>query len=107
MEPVGNEPAASGVEGRDGAQLEAPVDCYVLFRSHTDGLALYGALRDAGVGARISPTPRAARAECGMSLLVSCDDEERIRAAARMRGAHIEGVARLPRQIKPDRDRYC
>ena len=45
MEPVGNESAASGVEGRDGAtQPEAPVDCYVLFRSHTDGLALYGAL---------------------------------------------------------------
>ncbi len=83
------------------------MDCYVLFRSHTDGLALYGALKGAGVGARISPTPRAARAECGMSLLVSCDDEERIRAVARGCGAHIEGVARLPRQIKPDRDRYC
>ena len=108
MEPVGNESAASGVEGRDGAtQPEAPVDCYVLFRSHTDGLALYGALKGAGVGARISPTPRAARAECGMSLLVSCDDEERIRAVAQGCGARIEGVARLPRQIKPDRDRYC
>ena len=107
MEPVGNEPAASGVEGRDGAQPEAPVDCYVLFRGYTDGLALFGALKGAGVGARISPTPRAARAECGMSLLVSCDDEERIRAVARGCGAHIEGVARLPRQIKPDRDRYC
>lgn len=107
MEPVGNEPAASGVEGRDGAQPEAPVDCYVLFRGHTDGLALFGALKGAGVDARISPTPRAARAECGMSLLVSCDDEERIRAVAQGCGAHIEGVARLPRQIKPDRDRYC
>ena len=127
MEPVGGEPAAQGAGGPgaadapeapgngpgslgapDGdAQSGAPVDCYVLFRSHTDGLALYGALKGAGVGARISPTPRAARAECGMSLLVSCDDEERIRAVARGCGAHIEGVARLPRQIKPDRDRYC
>lgn len=107
MEPVGGEGAAQGAEGRDGAQPEAPVDCYVLFRSHTDGLALFGALKGAGVDARISPTPRAARAECGMSLLVWCDDEERIRAAARGCGAHIEGVARLPRQIKPDRDRYC
>ena len=42
-----------------------------------------------------------------MSLLVSCDDEERIRAVAQACGAHIEGVARLPRQIRPDRDRYC
>ena len=39
--------------------------------------------------------------------LSACDDEERIRAVARGCGAHIEGVARLPRQIKPDRDRYC
>ena len=127
MEPVGGELAAQGAEGPgaadapeapgngpgspgapDGeAQPGAPVDCYVLFRGHTDGLALFGALKGTGVDARISPTPRAARAECGMSLLVSCDDEERIRAVALACGAHIEGVARLSRQICPDRDRYC
>ena len=88
MEPVGNESAASGVQGRDGAtQPEAPVDCYVLFRSHTDGLALYGALKGAGVGARISPTPRAARAECGMSLP----------RVVRRRGAHPRGRAGVRR----------
>lgn len=103
--PAGREGGSAGAPA-EGAP-EGPVDCYVLFRGHTDGLALFSALKDAGVGARIAPTPRAARATCGMSLLVSCDDEERIRDVARECGAHVEGVARLARQIRPDRDRYC
>lgn len=127
MEPAGEgrergegaEPSAHagplGPGGRGGGRAEAPaegapkgpVDCYVLFRGHTDGLALFAALKDAGVDSRIAPTPRAARATCGMSLLVSCDDEARIRDVARECGAHVEGVARLARQIRPDRDRYC
>ena len=39
-----------------------PEDCYILFSSHTDGWRLYELARDAGAKARISPTPRAARA---------------------------------------------
>ena len=65
-----------------------PEDCYILFSSHTDGWRLYELARDAGVKARISPTPRAARASCGVSLLAS-------------------GVARLPRQLNARRDIFC
>ena len=83
------------------------VDCYVLFRGHTDGLQLFQELKGAGVGAGIAPTPRAARATCGMSLLVSCEDVERIQEHAAACGVELEGVARLPRQINPHRDRYC
>lgn len=82
-------------------------DCYVLFPGHTDGWLLFDALKAAGVGARIAPTPRVARATCGMSLLVSCDDRKYIEEAAGMCGASIEGIVRIPRQIQPRRDRYC
>ncbi|WP_139652737.1 DUF3343 domain-containing protein [Raoultibacter phocaeensis] len=99
------------LDGRPASGFAAdsaePADCYVLFQSHTDGLALHRALRGLGVGARIAPTPRAARSTCGMSLLVSCDDEGRIRAAAKECKARIEDVVRLENQIRPDRDRFC
>ena len=93
---------AENVEGPD-----VPEDCYILFSSHTDGWRLYEAARDAGVKARISPTPRAARASCGVSLLASCDDVELLRDLADEGGIPLEGVARLPRQLNARRDRFC
>lgn len=84
-----------------------PVDCYILFSSHTDGWRLYEAARDAGVKARISPTPRAARASCGVSLLASCDDEAALLRLAEEAGVPLEGVARLPRQLNARRDTFC
>ena len=66
-----------------------PEDCYILF------------------SARISPTPRAARASCGVSLLASCDDVELLERLAQEEGVPIEGVARLPRQLNARRDIFC
>ena len=77
-----------------------PEDCYILFSSHTDGWRLYEL-------ARISPTPRAARASCGVSLLASCDDVELLERLAQEEGVPIEGVARLPRQLNARRDTFC
>ncbi|MCB7038739.1 DUF3343 domain-containing protein [Eggerthella sinensis] len=94
--------AAENVEGAN-----APEDCYILFSSHTDGWRLYEAARDAGVKARISPTPRAARASCGVSLLASCDDEAALLRLAEEAGVPLEGVARLPRQLNARRDTFC
>lgn len=84
-----------------------PVDCYILFSSHTDGWRLYESARDAGCAVRISPTPRAVRASCGVSLLASCDDVERIERLAQEEGIPLEGVARLPRQLNARRDTFC
>ena len=84
-----------------------PEDCYILFPSHTDGWRLYELSRDAGVKARISPTPRSARASCGVSLLASCDDVEALLALAADGGVQTEGWVRLPRQIDVCRDRFC
>ena len=84
-----------------------PEDCYILFSSHTDGWRLYELARDAGAKARISPTPRAARASCGVSLLASCDDVELLERLAQEEGGPIEGIARLPRQLNARRDTFC
>ena len=84
-----------------------PEDCYILFSSHTDGWRLYALARDGGATASISPTPGAARASCGVSLLASCDDVELLERLAQEEGVPIEGIARLPRQLNARRDTFC
>lgn len=81
--------------------------CYVLFDGYTDALALYTALRGAGVGARVSPTPRQARSECGSALLVDCDDRTRIESLAAAQGLAFQRIVELERQIDASRDRFC
>lgn len=48
-------------------------DYYVLFKTHTDAMALYQAARRRGLSVKISPTPRQASVCCGVSLLVEAD----------------------------------
>ena len=83
------------------------VDCYVLFSSHTDAMQLFGESRSAGIGARISTTPRQARSSCGVALLVACDDARAIERLARERSVPFERIVALPNQINPGRDVYC
>ena len=83
------------------------IDCYVLFASHTDAMALYELTRAAGLGARVSTTPRQARSSCGVALLISCDDAVAIEGIARDGDVPIEGIVPLPNQINPNRDVYC
>lgn len=90
------------------AQAVSPEqDCYVLFDTHTDAMALFQTLKNAGVGARISPTPRMARTTCGVSLLVACTDRERIESVAAQANLNMQAFVALPRQIDPTRDQYC
>jgi len=83
------------------------VDCYILFESHTDAMQLYELSRAAGLGARISTTPRQARSSCGVALLVSCDEAEAVEALAHDANAAFENIVPLPNQINPHRDVYC
>lgn len=83
------------------------IDCYLTFASHTDAMALHEAARAAGYTARISTTPRAIQASCGVALLVSCDDVRGLQQVAAGAGVEIEGTVPLPCQIHPRRDRYC
>ena len=83
------------------------IDCYVLISSHTDAMQLSGLERSAGLGARISTTPRQARSSCGVALLISCDEAESVEEIARVSDVPIEGIVPLPNQINPNRDVYC
>lgn len=84
-------------------QLQALSERYM----KTDALALYTALKGAGVGARVSPTPRQARSECGSALLVDCDDRTRIESLAAAQGLAFQRIVELERQIDASRDRFC
>ncbi len=83
------------------------IDCYVLFSSHTDAMQLYGMVRENGLGARISTTPRQARSSCGVALLIACDEACAIEELARDGGVPIEDIVPLASQINPNRDIYC
>lgn len=86
---------------------EAGTSCYVLFDGYTDALALYQAARGSGIGARVSPTPRQARSECGSSLLIDCADRVRLEELACAQGLAFQRIVELERQIDPARDRFC
>lgn len=80
---------------------------YLLVRNHTVGMELYHYLRGLGLAVRISPTPRAAKACCGMSLLVNPSDIDSVKEAIAKSGIEIERIIELENQIDPKRDRYC
>lgn len=98
---------AATIEQVQKSYPDCPVDCYLLFTSNSDAMSLYELARKKKIGARVSPTPRAARATCGVALLISCDDASTMEALAAAAGIALEGVVPLPRQIDAHRDRYC
>ncbi|MBR0405358.1 MAG: DUF3343 domain-containing protein [Eggerthellaceae bacterium] len=79
----------------------------MLFESHTDAMQLYELSRAAGLGARISTTPRQARSSCGVALLVSCDEAKAVETIALDSNTPFENIVPLPNQITPHRDVYC
>jgi hypothetical protein len=85
----------------------AAIDSYVLFHSHTSGMALYEYIRKKGIRVRISPAPRSFTAECGMSLLVEASELEAVKACVEQSGIEIDQIISIPRQINPRRDKYC
>ena len=99
--------AGEGASAEAGAGTGAATACYVLFDGYTDALALYQAARAAGISARVSPTPRQARSECGSSLLIECAERVRLEELADRRGLAFQRIVELERQIDPARDRFC
>lgn len=99
--------AGEGAGAEAGAGTGAATACYVLFDGYTDALALYQAARAAGISARVSPTPRQARSECGSSLLIECAERVRLEELADRRGLAFQRIVEFERQIDPARDRFC
>lgn len=68
---------------------------YILFKNHTDGTAMYHALRDAGLSAQIAPTPRQLSVCCGVSLIIQPEEIPAIKKLAEeqeLEYVKIEGV---------------
>lgn len=99
--------AGEGASADAGAGTGTATACYVLFDGYTDALALYQAARAAGISARVSPTPRQARSECGSSLLIECAERVCLEELADRRGLAFQRIVELERQIDPARDRFC
>lgn len=53
---------------------------YILFKNHTDSMAMYTTLKKKGFKVRISPTPRELSVCCGVSLLVLESEIDAIKA---------------------------
>jgi hypothetical protein len=86
---------------------EPVTDYYVLFHSHTSGLALYDFIRKRGIRVKISPAPRAATSCCGMSLLVMEPELKAVEESITLSGIEIDRIVPLPRQLDPMRGKFC
>lgn len=80
---------------------------YVLFHNHTTGLELHEKLRERGIAAVISPTPRSLSRCCGISLLVKEEDIDEIRAIVKEFDLDILDIASLENSYDKFRDRFC
>lgn len=80
---------------------------YILFHTHTEGMALYHIMRERGAEVKISPAPRAASVSCGMSLLVEPEEIDKVRSIIKETAAEYDRIVELPKQINPRRDVYC
>ncbi len=79
---------------------------YILFNTHTDGLAMYRAVKAAGLYAQISPTPRELSVCCGISLLVHEEDVENIKALALEQELPYIRIEGLNNEFNNQRHRY-
>ena len=83
------------------------IGCCLTFGSHADAFALHEGARAHGYSTRISTTPRAIQASCGVALRVECGDVAHLEELARKERIDMEDIVPLPCQIDPRRDKYC
>jgi len=74
-------------------------DYYVLFPNHQEGLRLHRKLKAAGIKCTISPTPREASNFCGISLLISDENVQKVEKVLRKNDDFkIEGIVKIERR---------
>jgi hypothetical protein len=79
---------------------------YVLFQNHTDAMAMYRTLKEMGIYAQISPTPRELSVCCGVSLLVHGEDTDEIRRIASEKPLEYLKISGLNNTFDNTRHRY-
>jgi hypothetical protein len=79
---------------------------YILFENHTDGIAMYEAVKEAGISARISPTPRQLSVCCGIALLVEEEDVPSIKALAEQKSLAYMKIEGLNNTFDNQRHKY-
>ena len=79
---------------------------YILFQNHTDATAMYRALKNSGIYAQISPTPRELSVCCGVSLLIHGEDVEEIKTLASDKGLAYLSIDGLNNTIDNTRHKY-
>ena len=81
--------------------------CYILVKSHTDGMALFEFLRREGFEARVAPSPREAKSECGMSVLCDCSQLDDAISAAEKAGVNFKKTMQVQQTFDVNRHKYC
>ncbi|WP_079535463.1 DUF3343 domain-containing protein [Phoenicibacter congonensis] len=81
--------------------------CYILVKSHTEGMALFEFLRSQDFEARVAPSPREARSECGMSLLCSCEQIDSAMALAQKHGLKFDKKMEVEQTFDIHRNKFC
>ena len=80
---------------------------YILFDNHEQAVRLNGELRSAGLRTTISPTPRSASVCCGVSLMISENEIENVRAYLACHSCVYKSVERIEQEFNAHRDVYC
>lgn len=80
---------------------------YILFRNHTSGMALYHGLKEQNIKTIIAPTPRSVSVCCGISLLFSGEDEERIRTFIKDKHMEVLDIVHIEQCFDINRNKFC
>lgn len=86
-----------------------PLNYYILFNTHTQGMQLREYLKAESVLCKIAPAPRCIQGElgCGISLLIKEEDIERAKQVIEKHRAEHHSIVSLPCQINPSRFKFC
>lgn len=79
---------------------------YILFKNHTDSMAMYSALKKEGYKVRISPTPRELSVCCGVSLLALETEIESIENYIKSNPLDYISIEALDNTFDNNRHRY-
>lgn len=70
-------------------------------------MKLFEFLRASGFDARVAPSPREAKSECGMSVLCECDEIDSALTLAKKEGLEFEKKLEVEQSFDIHRNKFC